>query len=777
MTTRRILQALLALALCATAAAQPRERTYDLQHVAYRLWFNEDQRTFDAQVTNTISPLADDLRAVWFDAQGLQIKGVTVNGVTVSFQHEGTRLSVDLPRAYDRGEKIDVLVRYGGKPTGGLYFVHERDAWPARSSMVYSKGEPEYNRQWLVTYDFPDDKATSECWIACKPGYTAVSNGVLLGVERNEKEWTYHWKMDQPHSTYLIAFAVADYEIEVEMLGDLPVEYYYPRGLADMGRASFAGTARMVDFFGKLTGVRYPYDRFSQLVVGDFVTGGMEHTTMVTNNISTLHATAEQPLASSTGLVAHELAHQWFGDLVTCATWSHMWLNEGFASLLPAFWARESEGQGEFELDRKGTVGSGYNASRGDRLPVVLQDYGADPDRMFRSPSYAGGGARMFMLIDVLGEDVFWRGVKHFLETHKFQPVTTDQFFAAMSESSGRDLKWFQDQWFHREGVPTVRATVEGRRVALAQDEKWTLDVPVWQFTGGRWAINSVRIKEGTASLDLPADGPVLIDPERRVMAQVSGAPAFPEGQALEAYRAAGSAAVRDALLGSLRNAGTTTLLLLMSEEPVATLRQRLAGLIARDDVQAQLRLVDDHDRRIAQQAVARLGAVGSTPEVIAKLRSVLENDTNPRIRFSALSSLYTLTNDESLVARAWATDSPNEAFKTFALDRWQRTDPDRVRRICLDTLRASTNTILRIDATRRLGTLKDAPGSSEVYEALVEIVRDHGSNQPRLAAANALAAYGNKAALEFLRPLASEGNTRFANAARGPIGRLERLP
>jgi hypothetical protein len=279
------------------------------------------------------------------------------------------------------------------------------------------------------------------------------------------------------------------------------------------------------------------------------------------------------------------------------------------------------------------------------------------------------------------------------------------------------------------------------------------------------------------ASLDLPADGPVLIDPERRVMAQVSRAPAFPEGEALAAYRAVGSAGVRDALLASLRNIGTEAIVKLMAEEQVATLRQRLAALIARDDVHAQLLLVVDHDRRIAQQAVARLGAVGSTPEVITKLRSVMENDTNPRIRFSALSSLYALTNDESLVARAWATDSPNEAFKTFALDRWQRTDPDRVRRICLDTLRASTNTILRMDATRRLGTLKDAPGSSEVYEALVAIVRDHGSNQPRLAAANALAAYGDKAALEFLRPLANEGNTRFANAARGPIGRLERLP
>ncbi len=772
---RRSLVFVVSLFIGASALAQPRERTYDLQHVAFKLWFNEDRRTFDAQVTNTIVPLADGTRSVWFDSQGLQIKSASVNGQTAGFRLEGTRLHVDFPRAFNKGDRLDVLVRYSGRPTGGLYFVHERDAWPARSSMIYSKGEPEYNRQWLVTYDFPDDKATSEAWIACKPGYTAVSNGILVGTDRQANEWTYHWKMNQPHSTYLIAFAVAKYGKEVEYVGDLPVEYYYPEGLADMGRASFAGTAKMLEYFNRLTGVPYPFERFSQLVVGVFVTGGMEHTTMVTNNISTLHLPSEQPLVSSTGLVAHELAHQWFGDVVTCATWSHMWLNEGFASLLPDFWTRESQGLGEFELDRKSTVSSGFSASRTDRAPVVLQDYGSDPDRMFRSPSYSGGGARMHMLIDVMGEEAFWKGVKHYLTKHKFQAVTTRQFFAAMGESSGMSLEWFENQWFHREGVPILNATVTGNRVTLTQQESWRLDVPVWQFNDGKWSVHKLAIDGASASLDLPGTGPVLIDPERRVMAQINGSPAFPDESALAAYRAAPSAAARDTLLGAMRSVSASAIDGLMREEKVGTLRIRLANLYPRDAVAAWIALVDDADRRIANSAVSRLGSVPSSPEVVAKLRSVMETDTNPRIRFSALSSLYRLTNDASLVDRAWRADEPIESFKTFALDQWQRSDPDRVRQICLETLKSSTNTALRMDATRRLGTLKDAPGSREVYNALIAIVRDHGSNQPRLAAANALAQYGDKAALELLRPLANEGNTRFANAARGPIGRLER--
>lgn len=767
---------LLALAVgSAVAIGQPRERTYDLQHVAYKLWFNEDKRTFDAQVTNTLVPLADGTRTVWFNAQSLQIKSVTVNGQSAGSRLEGTKLHIDFPRAYNKGEKVEVLVRYSGRPTGGMYFVHERDAWPATSSMVYSKGEPEYNRQWLVSYDFPDDKATTECWIACKPGYTAVSNGVLVGTDKSENEWTYHWKMNQPISTYLIAFAVAKYGKVTETVGSLPVEYYYPEGLADMGKASFAGTAKIVDFYGRLTGVPYPFERFSQLVVGDFVTGGMENATMVTNNISTLHATSEQPIASSESLVAHELAHQWFGDTVTCATWSHMWLNEGFASLLPDFWVREAHGAGEFELDRKSTVASGYNASRSDRAPVVLLDYGTDPDRMFRSPSYGGGGARMHMLIDVMGEAEFWKGVKHYLTKNKYKPVTTRDFFTAMEESSGMVLSWFESQWFHREGVPVLRANVDGNRVTLTQQEPWTLRVPIWQFAGGTWQVQHLEISGGSASVDLPFGGPVLIDPERRVMASITGQPAFPEAQALAAYRAAPSAAVRDELLSSLRTVSTSVLLGLMREEKVASLRQRLANLLSRDDAATWLALTSDADRRIAGTAASRLGGVTKTPEVEARLRELMDEDPNPRIQFNALASLYRLTNDAKLLEKAWQTPMTNESFRTFALDNWQRSDPDRVRQLCIETLRSSTNTALRMDATRRLGTLKDVAGSREVYELLIGIVRDHGSNQPRIAAVNALVQYGDKAALPFLRPLVNEGNTRFANAVRGPIGRLER--
>ncbi|HXH60559.1 MAG TPA: M1 family metallopeptidase [Fimbriimonadaceae bacterium] len=775
MILRRGLLLFAGLAACA-CHAQPRQRAYDLRHVAYRLWFDEDARTFDAQVTNTIAPLQDATKSVWFDCQNLQVKGVTVDGADAKFTVADNRLSVDLGKPFDAGKSIDVAVRYSGKPTGGLYFVNKRDAWPATHSMVYSKGEPEYNRQWLVTYDFPDDKASSECWIACKPGQTAVSNGVLVGVDKKDDVWTYHWKMDQPHSTYLNAFIVGNFEKKTEMLGSLPIEYYYPEGLESQGSASFGGTARIVDYYGKLTGIAYPYDRFSQVTASDFVTGGMEDVTMVMQTINTLHEPEEEPLADSSGLVAHELAHQWFGDDVTCTNWSHMWLNEGFASLLPLFWTRESKGEGEFELARKRTMLSALRASTGDPKPVVLLDYGTDPDRMFRQSSYSGGAARMLMLMDLISEQTFWSGVKDFLTQYRFRPVDTSQFFTSMFGTSGVNLDWFEQQWFYSSGVIEIKATVDGRTLKLEEDGHARVDLPIWQFANGRWNQTLLTFTGGSLELPLPSDGPVLIDPEKRVLAKITETPAFPKEQAVAAWRASESAAVRDELLGALKSLGDSSAVVgLIDEEKVPTLRLRLTDLLGKGDEAALVALVDDHDRAVADAAVKKLATCEATPDVLAKLKSVMKSDTNPRIRCDALESLYRLTKDASLVERAWKTDAPNECFRLFALRQFVQSDKDRARKVCLDLVEHSQNLTLRLEAISQLGGLKDAEGSREVFNTLVSIVRDEFSYRGRMAAASALASYGDTAALEFLKPLTTEGNTRFGNNVAGSVRRLEK--
>ncbi|MCH7945077.1 MAG: M1 family metallopeptidase, partial [Armatimonadetes bacterium] len=760
------------------ATAQPRQRTYDLLHVAYSLSFDEPARTVYGNVTNVIRPLRDGLTSATFDAQAMRINAVRMDGAALVWSHDGDKLTVQFGSAARTQDELRIQISYTAQPTGGLYFVSPRDAYPARTSMVYSKGEPEDNRQWLPTYDYPDDKATSECWIKVQVGHTAVSNGVLEGVEREPDGWTYHWKMNQPHATYLIAFAAGEFGREVEMLGDLPVEFYYPRGLQSQARASFAGTAAMVEFYGELTGVPYPYDRFSQLVIGDFVTGGMEHTTMVSNNISTLHEPSEKPLADSTGLVLHELAHQWFGDLVTCKDWSHMWINEGFASLMPAFWYRSKNGEGDFDLRRQRTMRGGARAQSSDSAPIVWTGYD-HPYDMFRRASYAGGAARMYMLMDLIGEPTFWSGVRLFLTQYKFRSTTTDQLFNAMTQASGRDLTAFKKQWFYTEGLPRLEAVVEGTQLVLTQSTPgFVLTVPVWILDGEDWVVGQVKV-DGTGRLPLgPHVGkPILVDPENRVLMSVTKSVELTPEQALAVWNHAPSASVKQAVLPAIRRVEDKSVIVgLMRAEALPRLKSSLIGQLGDGQVEYLIELTRGSDRKLANSAVSRLGSVEATDAVLARLREVMDSDTNPRIQCNALNQLVKHTEDRDLVDRAWETPAPNECFRTSALAWYVRNDKDRARELCLEQLTRSINNTIRLAAIRHLGSLKDVEGSREVYDALVMVARSEVSYRGRRAVFSALASYGDPDAIQYIQSHTESGYFRMANAAKSAVRRLERV-
>lgn len=751
-------------------ATHAHSQNYDLQHVQFWLSFDEAERTIQMRVINRVLLLVDAPKALRFDAKDITFKSTKVNGVTARVEISPESCLVFPDSKFKKNDVIEVEFVYTAQPTGGLYFVNQRDAWPAKSSMVYTKGQPEYNKNWLVTYGFPDDKTTSECWITCGQGKVAVSNGVLADVNKG----VYHWIMDQPHPTYLIAFIVGDFEKKTEKYGDKPVEYYYPRGLESQATASFAGTNRMIETFSKLLGVEYPFDRFSQMVAGDYVTGGMENTTMVINNISTLHEPFEKPLADSTGLVAHELAHQWFGDFVTCKDWSHLWINEGFASFLPAFWTRSSEGEDEYDLDRKAIMGGGLSQSNSDKSPVVSSDFGGNIERVYRNAVYGGSAARLFMLMDLLGEKSFWSGVRQFLIDYKYSPATTDDFFNSISKSAGKDLHWFKNQWFMQAGAHQVNVSYFDGKLTVTKNSENDLDLPIWSFTGGGWTHGVLKMRGGIHSASYEVDAPLIVDPERRLLMNLTGAPTFPAELAVKGWIAAKSASLKDELLKYLPQDGTI-IAELIAQESSPTLRSRLVARLGKDDVPILIGLLTNPDRRVANTALGRLGVCEPTPTVLQAIQDVMENDTNPRIRCNALEQLVKFTKDSSLIERAWQTEAPNDCFKIFALREWSRIEPNRARSLSLALVRSSNNINLRVTAIGLLGSLKDTPESRDVYNALIAIVRDEHNYRPRLSAASALATYGDKAALVFLKPLSAEAHTRFTNAIDSAIRRLER--
>lgn len=334
-------RSLLALGLClsfgSAYAQRAPERTFNLIDVNWKLSFDETSGQIFGDVTNTVRPLRPNVTKVAFQAVKLEISKVYVDGASSSYLYDGKEVQVPLPVNVSTSQALKVRIVYSGTPSAGVYFIPKKRAFPAKSSMVYTQGEMIDTRYWLPTYDWPDDKATSEATITVPKGYYALSNGRLLERMVSGENETFHWKLDQPVSTYLISFVAGKYDEGTDPGAAIPTYYYVPAGLKSWGDVSFGGTSKIVDFYGKLTGFTYPYAKFSQAAVSDFMFGGMENTTAVTQTINAIYPPEVADYESATGLIAHELAHQWFGDTATATDWEHIWLNEGFATFLPTF--------------------------------------------------------------------------------------------------------------------------------------------------------------------------------------------------------------------------------------------------------------------------------------------------------------------------------------------------------------------------------------------------------------------------------------------------------
>ncbi|HZT43325.1 MAG TPA: M1 family metallopeptidase [Chthonomonadaceae bacterium] len=773
----RMALAAAALFLAGTAQAQIKHN-YDLLDVNWSLSFNEQDGTIAGDVTNTLKPTEDGVGQIALNEGKLDIHDLSVNGQPAHWSVDKEQLVIDLPQPVNNGTVLKVRIVYSGKPEAGVYFTSPRRAFPAHTGMVYTQGEAEDTRYWLPTYDEPDDKATSEARITVPHGYFALSNGKLLEVVHQGDTDVYHWKMDQPFSTYLISFVAGSYDKGHESWGDLPVDYYVPTGLDSWGQAAFGGTAEKVQFYSELTGVRYPYAKFAQSAVGDFPFGGMENITAVTQTIGALFPPKEAPLDNSSGLVLHELAHQWFGDLVTCRDWSHIWLNEGFATFLPHFWYRKHEGEDAYELGRMRTMQAAARSMEYAHRPMINTHYNVPMDN-FDGNAYAGGAGRLFVLQSLLGEDVFWRGVKTYLETFAYKNATTEDFFNVMGQVSGRDLDSFRKQWFYQAGVPDLTVSRAGSRLTVTQNEPlFDLDLDVWSLVGSQWEKRTLSLtgKEATLDLGHAADKPFLVDPLGKYVALIHYAQAPTADDVYAMVTHAPNAAVKAQLVTVSEQVKDRPQLAwrLFDVETSKTFKEEWAGDLASDKTEALLRLTHDSDLEIAQDAVRTLGYGASSPAVVARLRDIWHNDPRDNMRNTALNALLTLTKNLSLFDEAERTDSYNDSFRITALRFMTQNHKDQARILALDALGENSTENLRESAIGVLGELKDKPGEKTVFHALVRLLNDPG-HHVKESAIYALQSYGDPAAIPSLQKLTDYSMYQIREPAKQAIATLEK--
>jgi aminopeptidase N len=745
-----------------------RPRTYDLLNVKWQITIDaKDPASIKGTATNLIK-LFPKASSATFDCGELVIDGITVNGIKKAFERSGSTVTLNGISAGSR--PLAVAIRYHGAPRAGMYFIPAERAYPAKTPVVYTQGEMEDNQHWLPTYDYPDDKATTEGILTLPKGWSALSNGRLVKRLQSSSTETWHWKIDQPHSTYLISFVAGPYTEVVEKPAAPKVSFWVPKGLESMGRTSFLGTARNVEVFGRLTGFPYPYTKYAQSAVPDFMFGGMENITCTTQTIDTLHPDSVHPLEDSTGLVAHELAHQWFGDTVTTPNWSHIWINEGWATFMPSFYVREKEGEDAFHLSRVGTLAGGLGAHENSSRSMIWDGY-KDPIEMFDGFAYPGGASRMFMLMRILGEEQFWKTTKAYLNAFKYQNVDTEKFFTFWGKQNGMDLDWFRKQWFYTPAAPKLTVKREGRKWRVEQSEPYfRIPTEVMLINGNEIAIQKLVLNGARTDVTFDADL-VQIDPAAWQMANIRYEAGLNANEWMTMWKLARNAGQRarllDPVFGALNDGQKIEVARMAESSP---LLDRIVDRVAEPRF---LREMSTHaNPEVRRSAVQALGRSKSEEATTARLRQMMSSDANDLVKVAAMRFLYALTKDASIVEKAWLTDSHKEYYRRFAMETWANTEPNRARDLCLAQLRQPRNEALRESAVGILGRLKDKTGSTEVLDALLQIATEP-SFGTRSTAMNALANYGDKRAIPVLKKSENHPLVFLRNTAKSALGRL----
>jgi len=499
-------------------------RNFDVSHYAIDLVLFPQRRSIEANCRVEFRPVGGDVDSIRLDLLGLEVKGVQdEDGNSLDFDHVGDALTVRFGSALLAGEPAEVTIAYGGRPITGMWFSGV-GADGDSPSQVFTQGQAEDNRGWFPCLDQPYERATSEVRVTMPADWIGVLPGERVDVTREGATRTEHWRMDVEHPSYLVSVVAGEFiSIDGEWDG-VPLQFVVEPQYREWVEASFHETDEILTFLSDYTGVRYPYPKYSQVCVANFPWGGMENISATTLTPLTLGDARRTRDAQSTGLVAHEAAHQWFGDLFTCADWSHIWLNEGFATYMTLLYFEETRGLDEFRIRLRDAQDAAIEEDRGPgRRPTVWGTY-EDPEDLMNTHVYEGAAVRLHLLRCMLGDEVFRAGVRTYAAENVGRSVVTTDFKRAMEKASGRDLSLFFDQWIYGRGTPEFelgwrwderneKVVLEVRQVQASGDgtpSAFRLSVDVQVQDEGGSVVHRVELTRRAHTFEFPVAGKPL---------------------------------------------------------------------------------------------------------------------------------------------------------------------------------------------------------------------------------------------------------------------------
>ncbi len=426
---------------------------FDLLHQTVAVGFDWAHRSVTGTVTTRVAIVRAATDTIRLNAENLTIDDASQGARRLRFTADTAHVTVRLPRPAAAGDTVEFTLRYHGTPERGLYFVPRRH-------VIWTQGEATETRAWVPTYDAPDDKTTWDILVTADSGMQALSNGRLVGVtpapgRGGAQVW--HWAEELPASTYLYSIVVGPLTVLKDSWRGIPVDYWVYPDTADAAWRTFGETPSMIEVFSRLL-VPFPWAKYDQAAIPDFTYGGMENVSATTQTDLALHSAGDEPEQNGRGLVAHELAHQWFGDLVTTADWADAWINEGMATYMESVQTEKTRGRDAAELEWIGQQQQAEQADLRQERPLVWGQYqGNDPINLFFTGHIYPKGAQLaHQLRRLLGDSLFWAGLKRYLTDNAYKPATTADYADAFEKTCSCDLGWFFDQWAYGIGYPKV---------------------------------------------------------------------------------------------------------------------------------------------------------------------------------------------------------------------------------------------------------------------------------------------------------------------------------
>jgi aminopeptidase N len=768
-----------------------------------------------------VAPIGVPVRTLGLDASGLRIDAVTVDGRTAEFAHDGERLTIRfaeplvVPPGGAAPESV-VEIRYAAdRPLDGLTFSPPTPeipgVAPARGPEVHTQGQTETNRYWFPIHDFPNVRLPTELAVTVPRGLQVSANGALVGREERGDRETWTWRQEKPHVPYLVSLVIGDFD-RVDLpnpLSEVPMAVWAPRGRGTDAEATYANTDRMVVLFERVFGQEYPWARYDQLIVRNFGAGGMENTSATTMQPSAVLDAVARAEGDLDGLISHELCHQWTGDLVTCRSWEHIWLNEGWATYGTALWFEERDGPDGYWDSVLGNARVARGDKPTDPEPMCSPVY-ASAGETFRRPAnpYPKGASILHMLRRMLGDEVFFRGVRAYFAARSPGLAETHDFRRALEEASGRGLEWFFDQWCFRPGSPVVKAALSydaGSRTLTVKAEQaqhvdartpaMRISIPVWVRTAGGETVIPLEMRDRTATVTATLDGPPVaawVDPwlEALKVLEVEQ----PASWTLGAVASAPTHAARRQALAAAAKAGTPGVLAALE----AIARDDRARHTIREDAIESIADLGTPEAKRLLVALARAGfaeprvrraAVGALAKADpAEAKAICTGilvpasgaaaETSYGVRAEAIDVLRRLEAKDAIdaVRAQVAVPSHNEAIAGAALRFLARygdaKDVDAVKaRTALgipDRARPEA-----VDALATLAERLDAEGRVDAERFLLALVEDP-EERTAMSAASALAELRCKAALDRLRAMA--GHDRDPARRRRAEGWVKRI-